>query len=303
MVKKFKKIIFKFYVVALMFFTVWYGTFMFPLIFGFSPEKEGAAKSLREIGRAGTEAEKMFIKLMADKGKTKTTDLGYKIIEQPYIEGRFHHIGFAIDQDKGSKCIRCHGAVPHDRSKEVRSFLNMHAFYLACESCHMVPKKGDPAWEFRWYDKKTGKPVASPQILVNIDVPTIKGEDGHDKYATYGDYGAKIGPGYLENNQFRFISAKKEMDFVSDYIKKQDLIGSAQRSQMKKMIHMKVSNKPLLCNACHNQKKPYLPLAELGYPPRRLQDLTSDSVVGMIEKYKKFWIPSFLTPGEKHIKK
>ena len=42
---------------------------------------------------------------------------------------------------------------------------------------------------------------------------------------------------------------------------------------------------------------PYLPYAQLGFPPRRVEELTSTAVVGMITKYKKFWIPSFLKPG------
>lgn len=297
MVKMIRKIIFKLYVVALMGFTIWYGTFMYPLIFGFAG-KEEAAVSLREIGKAGTEEERMFVKLIAEQTRTTTTDLGYKVIEQPYIEGRFHHIGFEIERDMASPCIRCHGTVPHDKSKEVRSFLNMHAFYLACETCHIQPKKGKPDWQFKWLDKETGQVVSNPQKLVNIDI-SHRGENGkQDKYVSYGNYGAKIAPGYMENGQFRFISTEKEMEAVLNYIEKQDMLGTAQQSQMKKVIHRKVNNKPLKCTSCHKEKGAYLPFATLGYPPRRLEELTSTSVVGMIEKYKKFWIPSFLHPGK-----
>jgi len=301
MVKLIKKIIFKLYVVALMGFTVWYGTFMFPLIFGFAG-KEEAAVSLREMGKAGTEEERMFVKLIAEQTQTTTTDLGYKVIEQPYIEGRFHHIGFQIEPDLASPCIRCHGTVPHDKSKEVRSFLNMHAFYLACETCHVLPKKGKPDWQFKWLDKKSGQPVANPQKLVNIDIPHQAENGEQNKYISYGNYGAKIAPGFEENGKFRFISTEREMTSVLNYIKKQDMLGTAQQSQMKKVIHRKVNNKPLQCTSCHKQKAAYLPFAQLGYPPRRLEELTSTSVVGMIQKYKKFWIPSFLSPGKKNKK-
>ncbi len=63
MVKLIKKIVFKVYVIFLMAFTVWYGYFMYPLIFGFEG-KEQAAASLKELGHAGTDKEKMFIKLI-----------------------------------------------------------------------------------------------------------------------------------------------------------------------------------------------------------------------------------------------
>ena len=38
--------------------------------------------------------------------------------------------------------------------------------------------------------------------------------------------------------------------------------------------------------------------AKLGYPKRRLQDLTGTEVVGMVDKYQEFYMPKFLMPGE-----
>jgi len=140
MVKLLKKLIFKAYVILLMIFTVWYGYFMAPLVFGFEG-KEEAGESLRELKHTATEEERLFADLISSKGKMKKTDLGYRVIEQPYIEGRFHHIGFEVQADNASMCVRCHGNVPHDKSKEVRSFLNMHAFYTACETCWLKLKK------------------------------------------------------------------------------------------------------------------------------------------------------------------
>ncbi|MCK4706510.1 MAG: hypothetical protein KAT90_13605, partial [Gammaproteobacteria bacterium] len=168
MVKLLKTIVFKVYVVFLMAFTVWYGQFMYPLVFGFEG-KHGAEVSLKELGHAGTEEEALFVKLISSKGETQTTDLGYRVIEQPYIEGRFHHIGFEVEKDSASVCVRCHGNVPHDKSKELRSFLNMHAFYAACETCHIRPVDDQPEWAFRWYSKKDGKLVTNPQALLDIE--------------------------------------------------------------------------------------------------------------------------------------
>ena len=39
------------------------------------------------------------------------------------------------------------------------------------------------------------------------------------------------------------------------------------------------------------------PIAMLGYPPRRVEELTTTAVVGMIDKYEEFWMPHLLKPG------
>ncbi len=295
MVKFIKKVIFKLYVIFLMGFTVWYGYFMYPLIFGFEG-KEKAEASLMELGKAGTDKERMFVKLIAEKEQTKKTDLGYRVIDQPYIEGRFHNIGISVEPDNGSICVRCHGNVPHDHSKEIRSFLNMHAFYLGCESCHIMPGKDAPAWEFRWYKKSTGEVTDNPVALVEIE-DSYKTAESMRKYPMYGNYGAKIAPGKIKNGTFTFLHDKNDMAFVNRYIVEQDHLGPEQKSQMKRVIHDSVSKKPLQCDRCHQKKSPYLPFAKLGYPLRRVSELTDTSVVGMIRKYKEFYIPNFLTPG------
>ncbi len=294
-----KKLVRITYIIFLMGFTVWYGHFMYPLIFGFE-EKQEAAASLLELGGVGTEEEKLFVKLIVRPEKTETIDLGYRLIEQPDIEGRFHNIGFSIESDEASVCVKCHGTVVHDKSKEIRSFLNMHAFYIACETCHVYPQKGEAPYQFRWYDKKSGERVSNPVKLVEIEDAYRNYDDDKRKYIAYGDYGAKIAPGKIVDGEFEFLKRGKLMDYVHDYIEHQTQLSSAQKSQGKKVIHRSVNEKPMECNRCHNDDEQYIPFAELGYPPRRVEELTTTEVVGMIDKYKEFWIPNILTPGEQH---
>ena len=80
MVSFFKKLIFKLYVLLLMAFTLWYGQFMYPLIFGFEG-KEGAETSLKELAQAGTEEEKLFLRLIAEQTQTSKIDLGFKLMQ------------------------------------------------------------------------------------------------------------------------------------------------------------------------------------------------------------------------------
>lgn len=276
-----RKIIFILYTIALLVFTVWYANFIYPIIFAHSDSKHAEAIEQEESGKI--EEEQMFDKFLREQGKTSTTDLGYMVVKEQYVKGHFHHVGMTIEPDTSSVCIKCHGAVPHDKAKSIRGFLNMHAFFLACEVCHIPPKEGQSKWDFRWYDKATGKVISNPPGLLTMEI---------DKY---GNYGAKIAPGTENNGVFRFINTEKERDFVDEYLKKKDLLGEMEQSKMKKVIHRKLSEEPLLCEKCHTDEgKPYLPFAELGYPPRRISALTSTEVVGMVKKYRKFYIPRFL---------
>lgn len=293
MVKTLKSLVFKAYVIFLMAFTVWYGTFMYPLIFGFEGKEEAGA-SLRELGQAGTDEERLFITLLADKGETKKTDLGYRVIEQPYIAGRFHHIGFEMDEDKASTCIICHGDIPHNKEKETRSFLNMHAFYTACQTCHIAAKDKLSKYSFRWYDKKSGQQTVNPVSLVEIEGKYAVGDRSY--YPAYGNYGAKIAPGQFEENIFGFINGVENKGFVDRYLKEENKLSTQQKSQMNEVIHKNLSKEPVACDDCHNNTDPYIPYAELGYPPRRVEELANSSVVGMLEKYKEFFLPDFIRP-------
>ena len=292
MVNFLKQLVFKGYVILLMIFTVWYGYFMYPLIFGFEGKEEAEA-SLREMGQAGTEEEKLFVSLIASKEQTKKLVLADRVIEQTYIEGRFHHTGFRMDEDMASTCVNCHGNVPHNKSKEIRSFLNMHAYYTACQTCHIKPEENAGKFAFRWYDVKTGEQTVNPLALVEIEHKYAEGDEGY--YPVYGNYGAKIAPGIFTDNIFTFTKGTSK-EIVENYLKEVANMSPQKKSQMVEFIHKGISKQPIICDDCHNNKSPYLPYAELGYPPRRVEELTNSSVVGMIDKYKEFFLPAFVSP-------
>ena len=80
------------------------------------------------------------------------------------------------------------------------------------------------------------------------------------------------------------------------YIEQEKNLTTQKKSQMIEFIHNSISKQPIVCTDCHNNEDPYVPFAELGYPPRRVEELTNSSVVGMIEKYKEFFLPDFVSP-------
>jgi hypothetical protein len=291
MINTLKSIIRVAYIIALMGFTIWYGFFLYPIIFGHGDAVKTSEVEESEVdaffGAGTTEEEKEFLKSLKQQQSVETTDLGYMVIEEQYVKGHFHHVGMKVETDNYSVCIRCHGAVPHDRAKTIRAFLNMHAFYLACETCHVRPEVTEPAWVFRWYDKTSGQIIANPAGLNTIDE------------AMYGNYSAKVAPGAIDaTGMFRFLNGPNELAFVEKYQSEEKRLNDTQKSKMKKIIHRKVNEDPLLCDGCHTaDSSPYLPFADLGYPNRRMYELTSTEVVGMIKKYQKFYIPNILHGG------
>lgn len=293
MFERIKQIFGKLYILALMAFTVWYGFFIYPVIFSHAEHKTEEEQTTvfgttMVKPEAMTMEEQALKRFMKEQKAEATTDLGYTVVKEQYVKGHFHHIGMTVESDETNVCVRCHGAVPHDKSKAIRGFLNMHAFFLACETCHIQNKPGQNHWEFRWYEKKDGTIVANPPGLVSTEKEK------------YGNYGTKIAPGTMTaDSKFRFINGEKERAFVQEYIKNKEQLSSVEQSKMKKVIHRMVDEKPLLCEGCHTTSQtPYLPFAELGYPQRRIRDLTSTEVVGMVNKYREFYIPKFLLPGE-----
>jgi hypothetical protein len=79
--------------------------------------------------------------------------------------GHYHRFGSWFQPDQFNDCARsgCHAPLPHNRHKESRAFLNMHATSLHCGVCHMQAP-GEPL-RLTWYDLQSGAACAPPAVL------------------------------------------------------------------------------------------------------------------------------------------
>ena len=207
--------------------------------------------------------------------------LGYKVLEELRIKDHFHHIGFDFKPDQRSYCIGCHGDMPHSKIKEIRAFANMHASYIACQTCHVKLEGSEKTGVFKWYDRTTGDIVPSPV------------KEG----VSPGSYQSKIIPFVRINGKLQRIDTQDRIQFAKDYSEMEKTLTDIQKAKAKKIIHKIVSPKPYLCEDCHQKEAPALPYEELGYTKKRIDAFEGTEVVGMIRNYTKFFIPKMLHPG------
>jgi hypothetical protein len=281
-----KNIFFKIYTLGFMVLTVFFIVIIWKVTFAHIIEEYHERQELLEVEQI-KEKQKMeqekttFQKIILEGEETIKHYLGYRVLEEKRIEGHFHHIGFTIGPDKRSYCVPCHGDMPHDNLKDLRAFLNMHAFFVSCQTCHVSEDIRENITEHRWYDRITGELVESP----------VKTQDP-------GSYKAKILPMETVGGQPQRIDSAERIQFAREYRESEKSLSEAQRSKAKKFIHKVVGKQPHLCEDCHQKEKPLLSLEGLGYPKERIDSILSTEVVGMIKNYTQFYMPRMLLPGE-----
>lgn len=293
LIKFFKAIIYKSYVILLLGVMVWAAFLFYPLIFGFDG-KEGAKRSIYKLTGRETPEEKM-LKVGYNRRSSKERKkihLGYTLIDEDYLEGHFHHVGIKFEHDKVNACVYCHGEVPHDNDKEIRAFLNMHSFSVSCEVCHVNKKR---KWSLSWYEVESGDQVSNPGSLTAKEVHMWSLQGLKKVKETSNLYGAKISL-YQEDDD-EFFSNAEDLGVAKYYMKKYKLYSNQKRKAAKNRMHAKILKEPFECDHCHGREQNYIDYAKLGYPPRRVKKLNDSAIVGMIGKYKKFYFPEFMDGG------
>jgi len=230
-----------------------------------------------------SEDDKLFKEMIEGVDKDHA-GVSRKDINQIHKKYEFHKTERTALLDSQNLCVSCHGDVPHDKKKEVRAFLNMHTFFMACETCHIRSEfKMDT--RYIWYEKTTGKEVK------DIDL---------SKYL--GDTPYKLMPLKTGGGEIRLYDTKQMKKYVAEFKKIVGTMMPSAKSASLKVLHRPITElkDAVKCEECHNanRKEAYLPFDDIGYPDRRVDQLVGNEVVGMINKYKKFYLPDFLTPNE-----
>lgn len=240
---------------------------------------------MRTIGRIPEKyylTKPMFLEELLLEGKgEKIFYRGFRIVKELEITDHFHNITMQVGPDMRSHCIKCHGDFPHGKTEQIRAYLNMHAFFLACETCHVRPDSPTEPFIYKWYEKESGKILSATPTLDTIDVDAL---------------GIKLVPGKAVGTTWHRFDSDEIGSFVETFLNKlvTNKLSSEQKKNALQRIHEHIAPTSITCQMCHQQKGSLISYNDIGYSLARIKHLSADDVLAVIKDYDRFIIPDFL---------
>ncbi|VAX13371.1 hypothetical protein MNBD_GAMMA24-2108 [hydrothermal vent metagenome] len=209
----------------------------------------------------------------------------------------FHNVrkNDTVNAGKKPVCFYCHGDYPHSKTRMIRTLLNMHTQFVGCMTCHTNEKKvPEDSYSFAWLNY-SGIKVKGPHFGTSLNPDTgylVKTDDYFSKIVVYADIDGK-------KTLMEMTEAKPE---VKEFLAVKDRLSDSDKEAMKKRIHKLVRRKGRFCDRCHAQEdKSYLPFRKLGFSEQRIFDVTNLNIIGIVKKYKNFYLPNlFKKESGKH---
>lgn len=189
---------------------------------------------------------------------------------KPFHE-RVDHPG---QKQKKGFCTLCHSDMPHRKNDLSRSFLNMHAGFMACETCHFRPK--EMKLEYRWFPNPPSPPFVKGG---NKNSPLEKG--GYR--GILRDAEEKIYPFY--NNEPVPLSG--DHPYGKEVKGKWEKTSISQKAELRARIHKPLSEKGPGCQDCHKEGEKMLDLKALGFPQEKITEIEQDKIGRYVGKLKK----------------
>lgn len=191
-------------------------------------------------------------------------------------------------EGKKSVCFYCHGDFPHFQERMIRTLLNMHTQFLGCMTCHADPEKiAEDSITLKWLNYSDIE-VSGPLFGTDYDKST-------GFLIPTDDYFSKIVPYLSSDKGDKLIEITEDDPLAIDFVKVQDQLKGRDRAAVKKSLHELVSPVGRFCTKCHTQEeKSFIPFNELGFSRNRINDLTNLNIIGLVQKYKQFYMPDIM---------
>ena len=180
-------------------------------------------------------------------------------------------------------CSICHSDLPHRKNKRIRSLMNIHTQFFVCETCHIKERPGATI-VYQWYSPLEDYPQG-PFYGTSYDLDTGILSPGKDPIS-------RIAPYFKPEGTDRLQVAVQVQDVprARDFMKVRDKLSPDQREGIKNKFHENIKPKGHGCNTCHIEES-LLDFEKLGFSENRTANLKNLNVVGMIEKYERFYLP------------
>ncbi|KPK12180.1 MAG: hypothetical protein AMJ68_03150 [Acidithiobacillales bacterium SG8_45] len=202
----------------------------------------------------------------------------------------FHNYPEQLKPTLGNKnvCFFCHGDYPHSKEPMIRTILNMHTQFAGCLTCHADARKvPEKTMTLRWLNY-SGIETKGPKFGTDVDPNSgylIETDDYYSKIVAYSTY---QGPEIL-------LEITSDSPEAKEFSAIHETLSDRDREAVKKTFHRIVSPKGRFCSRCHtDENRSYIPFRKLGFSDQRMRDLTSLNIIGLVEKYREFYMPNLL---------
>lgn len=206
----------------------------------------------------------------------------------------FHNSPTEAVYSKGVQpiCYSCHGEFPHSAKPMVRTLLNMHTQFVGCMTCHADAQKvPEEQLSLRWLNysgiEVSGKPFGTD---VNPETGALAATD---------DYFSKIVPfRVIPGGEEHLLEITEQSEEAKEFLAIRGQLTTQQQGAVKKMFHNIVNPVGRFCTRCHApEDESYIPFRRLGFSDKRVTALTNLNIVGIVQKYKEFYIPTIFHGG------
>ncbi len=201
----------------------------------------------------------------------------------------FHNSPVKAPYSKGVQpiCYSCHGEFPHSAKPMVRTLLNMHTQFVGCMTCHAdAGKIPEDQLKLRWLNY-SGVPVSGPPFGTDVDPKTgalVETDDFFSKIVPYR---------VMPNGEEVLLEITEKSEQAEEFLKVRNDLSLKQQGVVKKMFHNIVNPVGRFCTRCHaSEDESYIPFRTLDFSEKRISSLTNLNIVGIVQKYKEFYIPT-----------
>ena len=185
-------------------------------------------------------------------------------------------------------CTTCHLALPHQKDVRSRTFMNMHATYIACETCHFRPKGKSLNYAWLAYEGvNTGFPLTARQSAQTSEKSANSNPSSHSSQfkprpPLAPQTGARIAP-FFEGDLALELKTSPFAKLIEQEWKSSD---ENQKAQIKARLHIPLKKEGPPCTQCHSSQHSMLDFGFLGATPTRQKEIETNILVRFFDRFK-----------------